>query len=206
MQAGSHGSLPRGEVITSPRRLAGVEFYHVSWSRRFTVGQIMRAADFQLRPHYELFREPPESQFLSIPRFLPDRRLEAEFERVRLRVAPHAPSRRTCLFAFVCKECAQWFRSSAPDRNNGQIIRTAIDSGGSAFVSDLVWRNVAANVLLRDFWRSTDFPFPTADQDSALASVAQAYWQGDDPTVCGLETRPEVLIQGNLMVLEILPD
>ncbi len=177
----------------------GLEFYHVSpipWDVT-----VMDSTDYEKRPHYELFREPLNTDFLSIDRFLSDRKLEAAFEAVRLKIVPRAPSRKTCLFAFVCVQCARWFKRSSSARRSGTILRVTPTSDSTIFLTDLIWRNVAANVLMKDVWRLEEFPYPSNDRDEALAKIAGAYWRGENPRRVEMDSRPECLIDGRLNVL-----
>jgi hypothetical protein len=161
----------------------------------------MRTVDYPHRPHFELFREPPSPEFLHIDRFLPDRLLEATFESVRQEQAPHAPSRKTSVFTFVCRGCAEWFRDNSSQRREARIVVVSVTPSSRVFVADLSWRNVAANVLLQDRWREPEFPFQEKTQMEALRRVAEAYWRGESPDAYKLGTIPEALIDGEVIVV-----
>ena len=151
---------------------------------------------------YELFRHPPSPEFLSIPRFSSDRLLEATFEEVRKTIAIAAPSREYAIFTFLCEQCATWFReNSDAARKEATIVKLDVRPGSKIYVTDLVWRNIAAQVLLMHRWREPDFPFPSSSQLDGLRRVAEAYWQGRDPDAYGLGTIPEALIDGETVVL-----
>lgn len=199
----SHELLPRGHILGSAQCLtAGVNLYHVSVTE-IAEGSILRSDDYRLRPQYELFRDLPRPDFLVIPRFLQDRQLESAFESVRRRLNPQAPSRMTSLFAFICLDCALWFRTSSSSRHNASIVRFEPLASGRIFITDLVWRNLAANVLLKNSWELKEFPFPSSNQLSALTRVADAYWTGEHPEAYSMDSRPEALIVGDVKVRNV---
>ena len=194
-----HISIRRGMNLAVEECLdRGLQFFHVSPTPELMPGRVV-SKHYKSRPHYELFREPPRRQFARIARFPSDRRLEAAFEQVRQEVAAEAPSRKSAIFTFLCWECAVWFRDQAPERRGGTIFRFRPSQDSTIFVTDLIWRNVAANVLLRDGWRDPSFPFPAETQDEALNAVARAYWTGENPESLGLGSRPEALIDGEVV-------
>ena len=196
-----HALVPRGVTLSVDECVrAGVTFHHLT---RVSLrdGLVMRSRDFRQRPQYELFRKPPSPEFYRIARFLSDRRLEAAFEEVRRTVSSSAPSRKTAIFAFLCEQCAMWFRdNSSLARKDATIVRLSVSPSAEIFVTDLVWRNLAANVLLGDRWKDPSFPFPSSRPEEALRRVAEAYWRGENPDGYGLGTRPEALIEGEVVV------
>ncbi len=177
---------------------AEVRFFHVSISM-LQPGIILSSSDFDIRPHYELFRSPPLKKFLSNPRFLKDRQLEAVFEQVRLMNAPDAPSRKSAFFSFICKACADWFQQRS--RIGGVITELIPLSEAKIFISDLVWRNIAANILLKSAWQDAQFPFLIETEEEALWKIAEAYWSGQNPKRYGFGTRPEALIEGKVTII-----
>lgn len=177
---------------------AGVRFFHVSINM-LQPGVTLSSADFDVRPHYEQFRSPPLKKFLSNPRFLMDRQLEAVFEQVRLMNAPDAPSRKSAIFSFICRECADWFRQRS--RIGGIITELIPLSGAKIFISDLIWRNIAANILLKSAWQDAQFPFRVETEEEALWKIAEAYWNGQNPRRYGFGTCPEALIEGRVKII-----
>jgi len=116
-------------------------------------------------------------------------------------VAAGAPSRKRAVFAFVCKKRTEWFRdNSSAERKKAIIVSLIVAPDAKIYVTDLVWRNLAAQVLLKDRWRDADFPFQADAQLDALRQVAEAYWRSDNPDSFGLGTFPEALIDGEAMV------
>lgn len=176
----------------------GLRFFHVSLVPR-AAGERLQSKDYRQRPHYNFFRRPPPTELLGDPDFENYRRLEATFESVREEIASQVPSRKSAIFCFPCNQCADWFRNRS--RGGGIILELLPDSLASVFFTDLVWRNVASNVLRTDAWTEPEFPFRVPSQAQALQRVAQAYWRGEDPRNYGLDTRPEALIQGEAAVV-----
>lgn len=193
-----HDLVPRGKILSVDDCVdLGLTFFHVSPTPLAT-GEVLLSENYESRPHYELFREPPRREFPQMPRFWYDRRLEAAFEEARQAIASQAPSRRSAIFAFTCEDCVIWFRKRS--REGSVIAKVSPLSSSVVFVTDLVWRNLAANVLLRDSWQDPEFPFRVRTQTEALERVAEAYWGGENPKRFGLGSRPEALIEGRVAV------
>ena len=194
-----HESLPRGRNL-STRELAelGTRLFHVSLSP-VDKGRVLRSRDYEERPHYEFFREVPRPEFLEDSNFVLYRQLEATFENVRKAIARGAPSRRSAIFVFPCLECATWFRDRS--RKEGIIIELSPLPSSTVFIADLVWRNVATNVLRGNEWQEPDFPFRVDTKTDALRRIAEAYWGAEDPRPFGLVSRPEMLIDGEAVVI-----
>ena len=196
-----HDLVPRGKnlSVTECKDL-GLRFFHVSHAP-LKSGSTLLSEDYRKRPHFELFREPLRAAFLKIPRFLSDRRLEAALEKARQAIAPQAPSRRSAIFTFVCERCAVWFRDTS--RKGGVVVEASLMPSSVIFVSDLVWRNFGANVLLKDGWQDDTFPFPVQSQAEGLKRIAEAYWSGENPESIGSNSRPEALIEGGVTIRSV---
>jgi len=191
--------LPRGRVFAAHEMIGlGLRFFHVSLVL-YAAGERLHSKDYRDRPQNNFFREPPPPKFLGDPKFENYRRLEMAFESVRQGFAPQAPSRRSAIFCFPCRECAVWFRDRS--RTSGTLLELQPTSTSSVFLTDLVWRNVASNVLGNEAWREPEFPFRVHSQARALKRVAEAYWRGEDPRKFQLDTRPEALIVGEAVVV-----
>lgn len=193
-----HHIAPWGEVLSGKSCLEnGLQFFHVS-PNPLQTQTVIESENFKNRPHYELFRKPPQRQYLDNPRFLSDRKLEKVFEQIRQKVNPLAPSREKSLFTFICRDCAIWFCNRS--RKNGFVyeVLPALDS--KVFVSDLVWRNVAANTILKSAWKKNDYPFSVKSEIEALKVIAKLYWEGENPVEYSLScNRPEALILGQIV-------
>jgi hypothetical protein len=191
----SHPNVTRGKTLKlAEYSAAGYRFYHVS-PFVLPIGQIFSPTTYKSRPHYELFRNPPKLELLSDPGFESYRQLEAIFEEARNAVAATAPQRSRALYAFVCLECAHWF--SQFSRKGAPVYEIEIEPSADVFISDLVWRNMAASVLKKpDRFRESDFPFQAINEEDAARKTAEAYWKGSWPS----QSRPEALIDGEVKI------
>lgn len=104
---------------------------------------------------------------------------ELIMEEVRLRVAPAAPSRKTCLWASESEDGARfWLKRLGGE--GGRLLKLNVEGA---------WHAADANLLLGD-----------SEPLSETYARAEKYWHGD----VSLSSEPELLIAGDVEVLEEL--
>ncbi len=158
--------------------------------------EILHSRDFRLRPHYGFFDPPARPLAACSQRHVTYRIVERAFEAVRQVTNPDAPQRMVAIYAFPCLACASWFRDRS--RRGGAVWALHPQAGSRFFAGDLLWRNLATNVILKDAWLRPSFPFVVGSSVEALERAAETYWRGIARSPS--RSRPELLIDGSALV------
>ena len=174
--------------------------YHVSTSE-MTVGQWMVYNPSSARPHAAFFLEPPPGRDQVGEKYWAYRLVESVFEKIRSELADKAPSRRTALFTFPCKGCAEVFRDRS--RGGGKVYLVEGRPDSVVMIADMKLRDAAA-ILSSENASVRESRGLSTDPEEATAQLARAYWTGGVAlSFGGTTTVPEILMAGDMRVVEM---
>lgn len=162
-------------------------------------GLIVDNETFRESPHKTFFLEEIPEQLKAIPDYLARREAEARLEDIRLDRFPRAPSRRVAIFLnTTLQDALLW--SAKPQRQDYRVYELSVVDTATSAETNYTWFNYCVRLFADS---ATEFRrLFSADLDSEIDRVAEAYWNNEPTEPYNEVSRFETLFIGTLRVVK----